>query len=327
MSNKPQSKRLSAEDVKAAASGRWLEILTSVAGIPAEALDGKGHPCPKCGGTDRFSFIDNTAGAVLCRKCFSKQNGDGLAAVAWMCGCDFPYAIKKVAGFLGLSPTATNGKPRIVDTYDYRDEGKELVFQVVRYDPKDFRQRRPKEGGGWDWKVKGVRVVAAVVHCVEYGPAGCIEVATIRAATEIAAYLVPHAEAVLDLMQAKEDSTNDDAQYVLRWIKRHGRKQFTKSEAQHHGKRRFPKADAIDKPLEELVKRGYIRQKPSVPAGPGRPPSPAYEVNPAVFADTIPEKRSHNSRNPRESSDNGNSGNNGSASSQPETTDREQVTI
>jgi len=33
------------------------------------------------------------------------------------------------------------------------------VFQVVRFEPKDFRQRRPKSGGGWDWSVKGVRVV------------------------------------------------------------------------------------------------------------------------------------------------------------------------
>ena len=34
-----------------------------------------------------------------------------------------------------------------------------VLFQVVRYEPKDFRQRRPKPGGGWDWSVKGVRMV------------------------------------------------------------------------------------------------------------------------------------------------------------------------
>jgi len=47
----------------------------------------------------------------------------------------------------------------IVATYDYRDEAGELLFQVVRYEPKDFRQRRPKRGGGWSWTVKGVRQV------------------------------------------------------------------------------------------------------------------------------------------------------------------------
>ena len=34
-----------------------------------------------------------------------------------------------------------------------------MVFQVVRYEPKDFRQRRPKPDGGWEWSVKGVPVV------------------------------------------------------------------------------------------------------------------------------------------------------------------------
>lgn len=51
------------------------------------------------------------------------------------------------------------GSRRIVATYDYRDEQGNLVSQAVRYDPKDFRQRRPKDGGGWEWKVKGMRVI------------------------------------------------------------------------------------------------------------------------------------------------------------------------
>ena len=51
--------------------------------------------------------------------------------------------------YRGHDSIQANGKPQIVTTYDYRDERKELLFQVVRYDPKDFRQRRPKPGGGW----------------------------------------------------------------------------------------------------------------------------------------------------------------------------------
>jgi putative DNA primase/helicase len=49
--------------------------------------------------------------------------------------------------------------PRIVNTYDYCDEQGELLFQVVRFDPKDFRQRRPDGNGGWIWQVKGARQV------------------------------------------------------------------------------------------------------------------------------------------------------------------------
>ena len=43
--------------------------------------------------------------------------------------------------------------------YDYRDEDGNLLFQVVRYAPKTFRQRRPDGSGGWTWRVRGVRQV------------------------------------------------------------------------------------------------------------------------------------------------------------------------
>ncbi len=33
--------------------------------------------------------------------------------------------------------------------YDYRDEGGDLLYQVVRYSPKDFRPRSPNGSGGW----------------------------------------------------------------------------------------------------------------------------------------------------------------------------------
>jgi hypothetical protein len=48
---------------------------------------------------------------------------------------------------------------RIVATYDYRDESGTLLYQVVRFDPKDFRQRRPDSRGGWTWNTKGTRRV------------------------------------------------------------------------------------------------------------------------------------------------------------------------
>ncbi|MBX3435418.1 MAG: DUF3987 domain-containing protein [Pirellulales bacterium] len=180
----------------------------------------------------------------------------------------------------------------------------------------------------WGAKLAGATLrLAAVLHCVEHGPVGRIEGRTIAAAVEIARYLVPHAEAVLNMMLASEETADDDARYVLRWIERHGRREFTKSEAQHHGKRRFPKADDIDAALAELTRRGFIRPKPAETSGPGRPPSPAYEVNPAAFADAKPEKRSHNSHNSAGEPVSGNSGNKGSAFEQPETTNRVRVTI
>jgi 5S rRNA maturation endonuclease (ribonuclease M5) len=43
--------------------------------------------------------------------------------------------------------------------YDYLDEDGELLFQKVRFEPKDFMQRRPDGNGGWDWSLNGTRRV------------------------------------------------------------------------------------------------------------------------------------------------------------------------
>lgn len=50
---------------------------------------------------------------------------------------------------------------RIVKTYPYVDEHGQVLFEVVRYEPKTFRQRRPdpNKPGGWVWKLDGVRQV------------------------------------------------------------------------------------------------------------------------------------------------------------------------
>lgn len=45
-----------------------------------------------------------------------------------------------------------------VAQYSYVDENGVLLFQVVRFEPKDFRQRCPA-GDGWSWSVKGIRKV------------------------------------------------------------------------------------------------------------------------------------------------------------------------
>lgn len=52
-----------------------------------------------------------------------------------------------------------NGRKQIVATYRYADEHDELLFEVVRFAPKDFRQRRPDGKGGWLWRLDGTRRV------------------------------------------------------------------------------------------------------------------------------------------------------------------------
>lgn len=48
---------------------------------------------------------------------------------------------------------------REVAHYDYRDERGTLLYQVVRFEPKDFRCRRPDGRGGWVWNLAGARIV------------------------------------------------------------------------------------------------------------------------------------------------------------------------
>lgn len=90
----------------------------------------------------------------------SLSEGDDCRALL-IChrGCEF----EAILGALGLKAadlfaSSRNGNPgrRIIATYDYLNGNRELLFQVVRFDPKDFRQRRPHENGGWKWSLKGV---------------------------------------------------------------------------------------------------------------------------------------------------------------------------
>lgn len=77
-------------------------------------------------------------------------------------GC-LPEAILEAVGLklkdLFLEPKAPAQKPEIVATYDYTDEAGKLLFQAVRFSPKDFRQRRPDGKGKWTWNLSDVRIV------------------------------------------------------------------------------------------------------------------------------------------------------------------------
>jgi len=57
---------------------------------------------------------------------------------------------------LGSNPTSPS---KIVAEYSYTDEDGEELFQVVRYQPKSFKQRHKDAQGKWVWNIKGVRSV------------------------------------------------------------------------------------------------------------------------------------------------------------------------
>ncbi len=105
-----KTRRHDAATIKQNASKHWPELLAAIGGVSADLLDGNHHPCPKCGGTDRFRLIDPDAGALFCNQCFSEKNGDGFAAVQWLLDCDFPTAVEKVADYLGAGSVSGNGQ-------------------------------------------------------------------------------------------------------------------------------------------------------------------------------------------------------------------------
>lgn len=47
-------------------------------------------------------------------------------------------------------------RAEMVATYDYRDIKGRLLYQVCRFNPKTFRQRRPDGNGGWIWNLQGI---------------------------------------------------------------------------------------------------------------------------------------------------------------------------
>lgn len=108
MAKKPKKTTFDIDLIRSAASHRWPEILSTVGGVARELLDGGHHPCPQCGGDDRFRMIDAAAGALLCNQCFSTKNGDGFAAIQWLCSVNFGEALARVADYLGIEPSAAS---------------------------------------------------------------------------------------------------------------------------------------------------------------------------------------------------------------------------
>ncbi len=78
--------------------------------------------------------------------------------------CHAGCSQEAVIAALGIEPSdlfldANDIERRIVAIYDYPDEQGKLLYQNVRYHPKDFRLRRPDGNGGWIWSLNGVRRV------------------------------------------------------------------------------------------------------------------------------------------------------------------------
>jgi hypothetical protein len=87
------------------------------------------------------------------------KGGGVLDLVVRERGGDRKTAARWLADELGIGDTESRAPRREVAAYPYCDEAGELLFEVVRFEPKEFRQRRPDGNGGHIWNVRGVRQV------------------------------------------------------------------------------------------------------------------------------------------------------------------------
>jgi hypothetical protein len=62
---------------------------------------------------------------------------------------DEPAASASTAPSVSPAPAAASGAPKLTDIYPYTELDHTLLYQVLRYFPKDFRQRCPDGNGGW----------------------------------------------------------------------------------------------------------------------------------------------------------------------------------
>lgn len=83
----------------------------------------------------------------------SLTDADGKVLFKCRTGCSQDEVISAFKDReLWFEPT----QPRIMEEYDYRDENGKVRYQVVRMDPKSFRQRRPDGRDGWIWNRQGI---------------------------------------------------------------------------------------------------------------------------------------------------------------------------
>jgi len=117
--------------------------------------------CPFPNHEDRnasFNFNNHT-GQYYCHGCNKKGNAIHFYAKINSLDTkrDFHRILKGIAKDFGIP---WQEKEHHIDkTYDYRDIEGHLLYQVVRMNPKDFRQRRPGNNGNWIWNLKDVEPV------------------------------------------------------------------------------------------------------------------------------------------------------------------------
>lgn len=125
----------------------------------------RAHRCPVCDGADgdprgkerRCSGFTSDGGEYV--HCSREELAGAIAANDAGLFAHFMRGPCRCGETHGAPTAQTSGKKEILATYDYTDADGRLLYQVVRFAPKDFRQRRPDGAGGWLWSLGDVQRV------------------------------------------------------------------------------------------------------------------------------------------------------------------------
>jgi putative DNA primase/helicase len=137
-----------------AASGRWPELLGSLAHLTAEQLTDKHQPCPACGGEDRYRWDRNDGpGGWYCNQCGGKNHnggaGSGMDLLTRVTGWDFKEACRRIEQHLGIDTRPARPDPPTEGAeqfWRYTDD-----FIVCRFPGKKIRPLT-WTGSAWAWK-------------------------------------------------------------------------------------------------------------------------------------------------------------------------------
>jgi len=115
--------------------------------------------CPFHEDTNPSLSINGKTGEFFCHGC--REKGDIFNFYGKLYGLntrfDFRIILSGIANNFGIPWQHRNRK--LVKTYGYTDAEGHLLYQVCRFEPKVFRQRRPNDANGWIWDLKGVQRV------------------------------------------------------------------------------------------------------------------------------------------------------------------------
>jgi putative DNA primase/helicase len=97
----------------------------------------------------------------------SIRDQDGHVLVHCHAGCEQTAVIDALRGRGLWQEQEQHSNRRIIAEYDYRSESGELLYQVVRFEPKGFAQRYPNGAGGWTWKKHQNQVLYHLPEVIE----------------------------------------------------------------------------------------------------------------------------------------------------------------